>query len=69
MNRLLILSLLFGGALVSCSGEETNDTDTTIDADLEVISEEAADAAAEAAMKTEDDAMSAMDKLGKDLDG
>ncbi len=67
MNRLLILSLLFGGALVSCSGEET--TDTTVDADLEVISEEAADAAAEGAIKTEDDAKSALEQLEKDLDG
>jgi hypothetical protein len=66
MNRLLILSLLLGGSLVSCSGEESTDT---VDADLEVISEEAADAAAEAAIKTEDDAKNALDKLGKELDG
>jgi hypothetical protein len=66
MNRLLILSLLFGGALVSCSGEESTDT---VDADLEVISEEAADAAAEAAIKNEDDAKNILDEMSKELDG
>lgn len=67
MNRLLILSLLFGGALVSCSGEES--TAITVDADLEVISEEAADAAAEAAIKNEDDAKNILDEMSKELDG
>ena len=66
MNRLLILSLLLGGSLVSCSGEESTDT---VDADLQVISEEEADAAAEAAMKTEDDASKILDEIGKELDG
>lgn len=66
MNRLLILSLLLGGSLVSCSGEESTDT---VDADLEVISEEAADAAAEAAMKNEDEAKNVLDQMSKDLDG
>lgn len=65
MNRLFFLSLLLGGSLVSCSGGDTPADDDAI----EVISEADADAAAEAAINTEDDAKSAMDKLSKELDG
>jgi len=63
MNYKLFTTLLLGGFLFACSGGDTPTEDNA----TEVISEADADAAAEAAIQTEDDAKAALEALESDI--
>ncbi len=66
MKQFLIL-ILASGLMVACSGDSKEDA-AGDDATPAVISQEDADAAAEAAMSTTEDANAELDKLAKELE-